>query len=62
MEYIITEKHKVYGWCLFKVCGKDYEWAVQVLVREQNAHPDKELRIEAVEEKDCWWNDPFLCN
>lgn len=62
MEYIITENTKDYGWCLFKVCGKDYEWAVQVLIREQAAHPNKHLRIEEVEEKDCWWNDPFLCN
>lgn len=62
MEYIITEKHEKYGWCLYKVCGNDYEWALQVLVIEQNAHPEKELRIEAVESKDCWWNDPFLSN
>lgn len=62
MEYIITEKTEKYGWCLFKVCGKDAEWALQVLMREQAKHPEKELRIEAVEEKDCWWNDPTLCN
>lgn len=62
MEYIITEKTEKYGWCLFKVCGKDAEWALQVLMREQAKHPEKELRTEAVEEKDCWWNDPFLSN
>ena len=62
MEYIITEKTDKYGWCLWKVCGKDYEWALQVLIREQAAHPEKELHIEAVEEKDAWWNDPFLSN
>ena len=62
MEYIITENTKKYGWCLWKVCGKDEEWALQVLMREQAAHPVKELRIEAVEEKYCWWNDPFLSN
>lgn len=62
MEYIITENTKDYGWCLFKVCGKDEEWALQVLVQEQKKHPEKELRVEAVEEKDCWWNDSFLCN
>jgi len=62
MEYIITEKTKNYGWCLWKVCGKDYEWALQVLIIEQKAHPEKELRIEAVDEKDAWWNDTFLSN
>ena len=62
MEYIITELTRAYGWCLWKVCGKDEEWALQVLMREQAAHPEKELRIESVEEKDAWWNDPFLCN
>ena len=62
MEYIITEKDKKYGWCLHSVCGKDYEWALQVLMRRRAQYPDKELRIEEVEDKDCWWNDPFLCN
>ena len=62
MEYIITEKTEKHGWCLCKVCGKDEEWALQVLMKEQKAHPKKELRIEAVEEKDAWWNDPFLSN
>lgn len=62
MEYIITEKTKTYGWCLHCVCGKDEEWALQVLMKERAAHPEKELRVEAVNEKDCWWNDPFLCN
>jgi hypothetical protein len=62
MEYIITEKTEKYGWCLWKVTGKDEEWALQVLMREQKAHPNKELRIEPVEDKDCWWNDPFLSN
>lgn len=62
MEYVITEKTERYGWCLHKVCGKDYEWALQVLVREQAAFPNREFRVEAVDEKDCWWNDAFLCN
>jgi hypothetical protein len=62
MEYIITERTTEYGWCLWKVCGKDYEWALQVLMNEQKRLPYKEFRIEAVDEKDCWWNDPFLAN
>ena len=61
-EYIITEKTKNYGWCLWKVCGDDCEWAQKVLEKEQAEHPEKELRIEAVAKKDCWWNDPFLSN
>lgn len=62
MEYIITEYTDRYGWCLWKVCGADKEWAENVLVKEQKAHPDKELRIETVYEKDCWWNNTFLSN
>ena len=62
MEYIITENTKKYGWCLWKVCGKDAEWAQQVLLREQVAHPEKELRIETVASEDAWWNDPVLSN
>ena len=62
MEYIITEKHDKYGWCLYKLCGKDSEWALQVLMQEQAKHPDKEFQVEAVKSEDCWWNDPFLCN
>ena len=62
MEYIVTEKTEKYGWCLLVVCGKDKERARQILMNQQKAHPDKELRIEQVEDKDCWWNDPFLSN
>ena len=60
MEYIIIENTEKYGWCLWRVCGKDYEWAQQVLRKEQEAHPDKEFRIETVNEDCCWWNDDFL--
>ena len=62
MEYIITEKHDRYGWCLYKLCGKDREWAEKLLAKEQAAALDKELRIDEVDDKDCWWNDPTLCN
>lgn len=61
-EYIIAEKTEKYGWCLWKTCGTDIEWAEKVLLKEQAEHPEKELRIEAVEAKHCWWNDPFLSN
>ena len=62
MEYVITEKTEKYGWCLFRVCGLSKEVAEQSLIKEQAKHPDKELRIETVEDKHCWWNDPFLAN
>lgn len=62
MEYIITEKTEKHGWCLHCLCGKNAGSALKSLEREQAAHPDKELRVEAVEDKDCWWNDPTLCN
>ena len=62
MEYIITENAGKLGWCLFKLAGTDKEGAERALARLQAEYPDKELRIETVEAKDCWWNDPFLCN
>lgn len=62
MEYIITVKDDKYGWCLHLLCGTDEKRALQLLIQECERHPDKEFRVEAVEEKDCWWNDPFLCN
>ena len=62
MEYVILEKTEKHGWCLWKLCGTDKEWAEKVLAREQAEHPDKEFCIDEVESKDCWWNDPTLCN
>jgi hypothetical protein len=62
MEYIITEKTEKHGWCLWVVCGKDEEWALQVLMRERAKYPEKELRVESIPSEDAWWNDPFLCN
>lgn len=62
MEYIITEKTEKYGWCLFRVCGKKKETAEKALPLLQAEYPDKELQIDTVEDKDCWWNDPTLCN
>lgn len=63
MEYVIVEKTDKYGWCLWKVCGSDDRaHAERCLDREQSENPDKELRIEAISSKDCWWNDSFLSN
>jgi hypothetical protein len=62
MEYIITEKTDKHGWCLFRVCGKNKEAAEKSLKRLQAENPDKELRLETVDSKECWWNDPFLSN
>lgn len=55
-SYIICENTKEYGWCLFRVAGSDHEKAVQWLKEEQEANPDKQLRLQYVEEEDCWWN------
>ena len=62
MEYIIQEYDSKYGWCLFTVCKGDREFAEKTLVRLQKENPTKQLRIEEVNSKDCWWNDPFLSN
>jgi hypothetical protein len=62
MEYIVQEFTEKYGWCLFRLAGAKKEHAEQVLKKAQLENPDKQLRLEEVESKDCWWNDPFLCN
>lgn len=62
MEYIITEKSEKWGWCLHCLAGKDLDWALKILAKEREKHPEKILRVEEVESKDCWWNDPFLSN
>lgn len=62
MEYIIQEYDAKFGWCLFKLAGTTKEYAEKRLVEEQKANPDKQLRLQEVESKDCWWNDPFLSN
>lgn len=62
MEYIITEHTEQFGWCLFRVCRGDKAFAEKCLAELQLEYPDKQLRIEEVNSKDCWWNDPFLAN
>ena len=69
MEYIIvgdTEKHSD---CLIYVCGKNFAYAENILDRMINSptYNDKKisvehknLRIETVEDKDCWWR--FECD
>ena len=69
MEYTIIGDTKKYGPCLIYVCGKKRETAERVLDRMMN-HPDEidlmsmkgvtNIRINEVEEKQAWWNDPFL--
>lgn len=53
------------------VCRGDRNFAEKILQRMLNnpTQNDKRcmeghinLRIKEVEEKDCWWNDPFLVN
>ena len=62
MNYIIEENTARYGWCLLKVCYGDKDFAEKCLARERAEHPDKELRVGVVEDKDAWWLDPFLSN
>ena len=73
MEYIIVGDAEVLGKtseCLIYTCGTK-ERAEEVLDKMLN-NPDKNdlymlskhtnLRVKAVEEEKCWWNDPFLAN
>ena len=70
-EYIIVGDTEKYDGCLIYTCGTDKSWAEKVLER-MLTNPDEQdkqelakhsnLRVEAVQEKDQWWNDPFLAN
>lgn len=68
-EYIIIGDTEKYKDCLVYTCGKNKEHAEKVLA-EILANPTADdtlarhsnFRIKEVEEKDQWWNDPFLAN
>jgi hypothetical protein len=71
MEYIIVGDTKDYKECLIYPVGKKYEDALGVLERMLTNPTENDravskghtnLRIKQVEDKDCWWNDPVLCN
>ena len=65
MEYVITAEYPRNGRCLVAVCGKNLEKAKEIL-NKMKTNPDdndlrlikegKDLMIEEVEDKDCWWN------
>ncbi len=70
MEYIIIGDTEKFDGCLITVSGSK-EQAERDLERMTTNPNDndkalmkghKNLRIKAVAEKDCWWNDPVLCN
>ena len=71
MEYTIIGDTKKYGPCLIYACGKKRETAERVLDRMLN-NPNAadiivmeghtNIRINEIEEKQAWWNDPFLAN
>lgn len=69
IEYVIVGDTKKYKDCLVYTCGESRENAERVLA-EILANPKADamlsrhtnFRIEEVEEKDQWWNDPFLAN
>jgi len=64
-DYVIVGDTAQYSGCLVYVCGTSLECANQVLLRMLNNPTDNDkmlmrthsnLRIERVEEKDCWWH------
>lgn len=68
-EYIIIGDTKRYNGCLVMICRGNRELAESVLNRMLKNPTEndkvlmkghKNLRIKPVEEKDQWWNDPFL--
>ena len=70
-EYTIVGDTEKYGTCLIYACGTNREHTEKVLDRMLN-NPDANdvlvmkghtnIRINEVEEKKAWWNDPFLAN
>lgn len=71
MQYIIIGDTENYNGCLICVVSGDITQAENVLRRMLNNPTENDkrlmkghsnLRIKAVEAKDCWWNDPFLVN
>ena len=71
-EYIIVGDTKNYGTCLMRVLKGYTKEQAEKYLAELLANPDesfkkdlkthKNPRIQATEEKEQWWNDPFLAN
>ncbi len=60
-EYMITENTERYAYCLLFTLGKrTEEEANKALEKARLENPNKELRLEEVEEKDAWWNQGWL--
>ncbi len=66
MEYVIVGDTKEYKNCLIYVCGKSRENAEKILkgILNNPTENDKlvtkrhtDLRIEEIEDSECWWND-----
>lgn len=62
MEYIIQEYTEKYGWCLYVLAGRNIDSANKRLEEMKAMNPGKQFRIKEVNNEDCWWNDPGLCN
>lgn len=71
MEYIIVGDTEKYTGCLIYTCGGSKERAEKALERILNNPTEydlhcikghKNLRIEEIPERECWWNDPLLAN
>ena len=70
-NYIIVGDTERFNDCLVTVVYGGLEDAKRVLDRmlnnpnehdKQNMKGHKNFRIEFCEAKNCWWNDPVLCN
>lgn len=68
-EYVIVGDTKNYNGCLVCLGGTSYKRAEEILERMKNNPNDNDkrlisghtnLRIEEVDEMDCWWN--FGCD
>lgn len=63
-EFIIVGDTAMYQECLVRLAGADYERAKEILeeVKREGKEGHTNFKIKEVADKDCWWNDPFLCN
>lgn len=59
-NYVITKYSENYGYCLECICGTNFKNAQEELTKRQAKMPDAKLRIETVENKNCWWKQGYL--
>lgn len=54
-QYIVVEYTEKYGWCLVCVCGANIELAKKALKEKQAMYPNKQFKINEIEEDQAWW-------